>query len=100
MIGSFADHDGFDGVMLGFAGAGYHLEFTVSREHPVVPTPTADDLLVVYVPDAAAWEQRCAAMVAAGFRHVTSFNPYWDVNGRTFEDDDSYRVVVQRDDWS
>jgi len=29
----FADHDGFDGVMLGLRGAPYHLEFTRAHGH-------------------------------------------------------------------
>ena len=28
------------------------------------------------------------------------FNPYWDRSGRTFEDPDGYRVVIQRASWS
>ena len=35
VIGSFENHDGFDGMMLGVAGANYHFEFTHSRAHPV-----------------------------------------------------------------
>jgi hypothetical protein len=39
-------------------------------------------------------------MTAAGFRPVVSFNPYWERRGRTFEDHDGYRVVLQNADWS
>jgi hypothetical protein len=34
-------------------------------------------------------------MMAAGYWPVASFNPYWDRSGRTFEDSDGYRVVLQ-----
>jgi len=91
----FEDHDGFDGVMLGVPGADHHFEFTSRRAHPVAPTPTAEDLLVFYVPEAQAWQEGCAAMLAAGFRRVPSLNPYWDLRGWTFEDGDGYRVVLQ-----
>jgi len=37
--------------------------------------------------------------VAAGHAPVPSFNPYWDVDGKTFEDPDGYRVVVQHAAW-
>jgi catechol 2,3-dioxygenase-like lactoylglutathione lyase family enzyme len=99
-LGRFEDHDGFDGRMLGTAGAGFHFEFTRCRPHPVRPAATAEDLLVFYVPDPDAWSARCAAMLAAGFRAVPSFNPYWQRSGRTFEDHDGYRVVIERDDWN
>lgn len=99
VVGRFDDHDGFDGVMLAPAGAGYHLEFTHCRAHPIAPAPTAEDLLVLYIPDARAWEASTARMRAAGFVQVESYNPYWERRGRTFEDGDGYRVVLQNDAW-
>lgn len=98
-IGSFEDHAGFDGIMLGRAGVPYHFEFTVCRHHPVAPRPTPEDLVVFYLPDEAQWHNQCAAMRAAGFREVSSFNPYWDARGRSFEDPDGYRVVLQNAAW-
>lgn len=68
-LARFADHDGFDGTVLGFRGADFHFEFTVCRTHPVTPSPTPEDLWVFYIPD----PQAC-----------------------TFEDADGYRVVIQR----
>ena len=100
VIGSFQDHDGFDGTMLGTVGENYHFEFTSCRTHPVQPTPTNEDLLVLYLPDSEAWQQRCMKLLEAGFREVASFNPYWDRNGRTFEDRDGYRLVIQQAAWS
>jgi hypothetical protein len=38
-------------------------------------------------------------MREAGFEPIPAFNPYWDQNGKTFEDPDGYRVVFQRADW-
>ncbi|WP_062535451.1 VOC family protein [Mizugakiibacter sediminis] len=99
VVGSFENHAGFDGVMLGMPGGAFHLEFTRCRTHAVAPAPTVEDLLVFYVPSAAEWESRCAAMQAAGFEAVASFNPYWEADGRTFRDRDGYRVVLQRGDW-
>ena len=39
-------------------------------------------------------------MIAAGFVQVESYNEYWDVVGKTFEDIDGYRVVLQNQEWS
>lgn len=100
VLGSFHDHEGFDGVMLGVPGVPYHLEFTTHRARPVAPRPTEEDLLVFYVPDPEEWERRCDAMRAAGFVQVASSNPYWDACGRTFRDPDGYRVVLQRASWA
>jgi len=99
-IGRFENHDGFDGVMLGAPGARYHLELTRRRSHPLVPTPTAEDLIVVYVPARPEWEIACESMIAAGFVRVDSFNPHWEERGRTFQDPDGYRFVVQNRTWN
>jgi len=100
VIDSFENHGGFDGVMLGAAGADYHLEFTRSREHGVRPAPTVEDLVVFYLPSASEWQAACASMMAAGFKQVSAFNPYWETRGRTYDDHDGYRIVLQRADWS
>ena len=98
-IGRFENHDSFEGVMLGRPDLHYHFEFTYCRAHPVVPTPTSEDLLVFYLPDSVQWQQACASMLQAGFVKVLSFNPYWEQRGRTFEDHDHYRVVLQQAPW-
>ncbi len=98
-LGSFTDHEGFSGIMIGLADAGWHLEFTHCRHHPVTPSPGDEDLLVLYYPQLQAWEAQCSAMDAAGFLRVTAFNPYWEVNGVTFVDRDGYRTVLQNRAW-
>jgi catechol 2,3-dioxygenase-like lactoylglutathione lyase family enzyme len=98
-LGSFEDHDGFDGVMLGIPGAPYHLEFTSKRNHRVGRASTPDNLLVFYLPDRIEWQAAIDRLIAAGCAPVASFNPFWDKSGRTFEDPDSYRVVLQNATW-
>ena len=95
VLDSFRDHEGFDGTMLGHPGAPYHLEFTRKHGHRVGRAPTQDNLLVFYLPDARKWQEVVDRMRAAGYEPVPSFNPYWDRSGRTFEDPDGYRVVLQ-----
>jgi YycE-like protein len=36
-----------------------------------------------------------ARLKGCGFEPVASFNLYWDKVGKTFEDPDGYRVVLQ-----
>ena len=99
VLAEFIDHDGFDGVILGRAEDRFHLEFTSRHGHEVGTAPTEDHLLVFYIRDRTEWEASCARMTGAGFRGVVSCNPYWDVRGRTFEDLDGYRVVLQNAAW-
>ena len=99
VLGSFEDHEGFDGVMLGVPGASYHFEFTRKHGHTAGRAPTYDNLLVFYVDDRQEWLNATDRMAAAGYQSVPSFNPYWDRLGKTYEDPDGYRVVIQNQLW-
>ncbi len=99
VLGSFENHDGFDGVMLGSPGAAYHLEFTCKAGHRAGKAPTDDNLLVFYLPDRDEWQAVIRRLEQAGCQPVKSFNPYWDQRGKTFEDPDGYRVVLQNASW-
>jgi catechol 2,3-dioxygenase-like lactoylglutathione lyase family enzyme len=96
----FRDHDGFDAVMLGHKGAAYRLAFVHNVGHKRGQTPTDDNLLVFYLPDADEWKRAVARLEELGHQSVKAFNPYWDVKGKTFEDPDGYRVVLQHASWS
>ena len=100
VLGAFENHEGFDGVMLGKARMQYHFEFTYCRTHPVLPSPTQEDLVVFYLPNPDEWQATCNAMRVAGFTEVRSLNPYWDIRVKTFQDHDGYRIVLQNDAWT
>jgi catechol 2,3-dioxygenase-like lactoylglutathione lyase family enzyme len=100
VVGGFKDHDGFEGVMLAFPNAAWHLEFTAKAGHAAGRAPTEDNLLVLYLPDDTNWRATVSRIEATGHSRVASFNPYWDVRGATFEDPDGYRVVLQNAGWS
>ena len=97
-LDSFVDHDGFDGVMLGVPGAGYHFEFTHRPGH-ASGVPSKENLLVFYLPDLDQWKAAIARMTSAGFHPAPSINPYWDRGGATFEDPDGYGVVLYNGRW-
>jgi catechol 2,3-dioxygenase-like lactoylglutathione lyase family enzyme len=98
-LSRFEDHDGFDGVMLGLPAAPYHLEFTQAHGHRAGRAPTADHLLVFFLPDERQWKEAVARLKQSGHEPVSSLNPYWDRQGLTFEDPDGYRVVLQHAAW-
>jgi catechol 2,3-dioxygenase-like lactoylglutathione lyase family enzyme len=94
-LGRFEDHDGFDGVMLGHPDWPYHLEFTIEHGKVAPRSASPEHLLVFYLPDTATWQAAVDRMAAAGVLPVAAGNPYWDRCGKTFEDADGYRVVLQ-----
>lgn len=99
VLSEFRDHDGFDGVMLGHPGAPYHLEFTRKAGHAAGRALSEENLLVFYLPDATEFEAAVSKMERSGYRAIKAFNPFWDARGKTFEDPDGYRVVLQNANW-
>ncbi|ADD42591.1 VOC family protein [Stackebrandtia nassauensis] len=92
------DHTEYALLMVGWTDAAWHLELADHPGEPVKPTPTDEDLLVIYlngpVPDELVERlERC------GGRRVTARNPYWDEWGVTIEDPDGYRLVLSTRDW-
>lgn len=99
VLARFEGHDGFDGVILGVPGGAWHLELTVAVGHVAPRAPTAEHLLVFYLPERAEWEAAVARLKAHGFEPIPATNPYWDRNGLTFADPDNYCVVLQNAAW-
>jgi catechol 2,3-dioxygenase-like lactoylglutathione lyase family enzyme len=93
-IGSFEGHAGYDGVMLGLPGVGYHLEFTRHEQGSPGVAPSKDNLLVLYLPEPGAVEAVAARLESKGHNSVEPENPYWKANSITFEDPDGWRVVL------
>ncbi|MCU0937799.1 MAG: VOC family protein [Burkholderiaceae bacterium] len=99
ILAEFADHQGFDGLIVGEPGAAWHLEL-VHERGIAVAHPSPDDLLVLYLADAAEYSVRVQRLLAAGFAPVPSHNSYWDVDGASFNGPDGYRVVLTRRPWA
>ena len=97
-LGRFEDHDGFDGVMVGWAGESWHLEF-VSAPHLRPGAPDSDDALVLYFPELEAWNMACAAALDARFVAVIADNPYWEAHGASFADAEGFRLILAREAW-
>jgi len=95
IIGSFDDHAGYDGVMLGLPTVHYHLEFTQHKDAVPAPPPSDDNLLVFYIPDQALRDVIAARLHGMGYPEVEPENPYWKRSGITICDPDGWRIVLQ-----
>ncbi len=93
-IGSFKDHEGFSGVMLGLPDEAYHLEFTQHVHGSPCPAPTKDNLLVFYLSSTAERNRIAQRLFDMGYPEVEPENPYWKKNGITIEDPDKWRIVL------
>jgi len=96
VINSFEGHAGYSGIMLGLPASDYHLEFTEREALPDADyaPPSADNLLVLYIPERAGIERITARLAALGYGAVAPENPYWSERGTTIADPDGWRVVL------
>jgi len=99
LLAEFRDHEGFDGVIIGHKAAAYHLAFAQKAGYTAGRAPTEDNLLVFYLPEPGEWERGVRRLEQLGYKPVKSSNPFWDYKGKTFEDPDGYRVVLQQASW-
>jgi hypothetical protein len=98
VLSSFADHDGYSGVVLGVPDAVHQLELVSHAD--VEPSPTTEDQLVLYLGSAAAVADRAAALEAAGYERQLPPNPYWAREGAiAFVDPDGYWLILSPDRW-
>ncbi|GIF08338.1 VOC family protein [Actinoplanes siamensis] len=87
-----------DLVMLGWPGAAWHLELVGGANLRAEPSPTDEDLLVLYL-DGPVDETLAGRLEEAGGRRVGQ-SAYWDRWGVTVEDPDGYRLVLSTRSWS
>jgi catechol 2,3-dioxygenase-like lactoylglutathione lyase family enzyme len=94
-LGRFDDHEGYSGVFFALPGTDAHLEFTSGGRHDA-PPPHPETLLVLYLGDADAVEERRRRIRV---KPLVSANPYWTTHGVTLADPDGFRVVLVPRPW-
>ncbi len=98
VLSSFANHDGYSGVVFGLPDAARQLELVLHAE--VEPSPTTEDQLVLYLGSAAAVAHGAASIRAAGYEPQSPSNPYWTREGAiAFVDPDGYWLILSPDSW-
>jgi catechol 2,3-dioxygenase-like lactoylglutathione lyase family enzyme len=90
--------DEHDLVMVGWPRAAWHLELVGGPHLNVAPSPTAEDLLVLYL-SAPVDESLVARLEENGGRRVSQ-GQYWDRWGVTVADPDGYRLVLSSRTWT
>lgn len=90
--------DEHDLVMVGWPHASWHLELVGGPGLKVSPSPTAEDLLVLYL-SAPVDESLVARLEMNGGRRVTQ-GKYWDRWGATVADPDGYHLVLSSRTWT
>lgn len=92
-LGEFRDHDGYNGVFLGYKHSKWHLEFTASKDDPI-HQPDEDDLLVFYPESYTAFNKLRQRFLKNSILEQPSKNPYWNKNGICILDPDNFLIVI------
>lgn len=93
ILGSFQNHDGYDGIFIGLPDADWHLEFTVSKEEPIHQFDE-DDLLVFYFNSIEDLNLVQSKLDVENCQQKPSKNPYWNENGFLYKDPDGFGIIL------
>ncbi len=93
VLGSFANHDGYEGVFIGKKDLGWHLEFTTSDEEARHHFDD-DDILVFYPTSRASYEKLIQNIERLKVKKLSAKNPYWNDNGIVIKDPDGHTVIL------
>ena len=93
LLGSFENHNDYDGIFIGKPDSDWHLEFTKSNEK-ASHCFDEDDLLVFYPKSILEYNVLISSLLSNNISMILSKNPYWNENGKMFLDPDGYRIVI------
>jgi hypothetical protein len=93
LLGSFENHDNYDGIFIGKPNLDWHLEFTKSNEKANHHFDE-DEILVLYPETILEYNNLIKNILEHNISIITSKNPYWNENGKMFLDPDGYRIVI------
>ena len=97
LLGSFENHDNYDGIFIGKSDLDWCFEFTKSNEN-VNHIFDEDDILVLYPKETNEYNNLIGNLLNKNISVIASKNPYWnntEVSGsKMFLDPDGYRIVI------
>jgi len=93
ILGSFENHNGYNGVFLGKENENWHLEFTENKEFTEFNFGK-DDMLVFYPQTQIEYQEILNTISENEIQFIEAKNPYWCENGKMFLDPDGYRIII------
>lgn len=93
ILGSFENHDSYDGVFIGKPNLDWHLEFTKSDEI-IAFNFNEDDILVFYPETFNEHKLILETIQKHKIQFVKAKNPYWNSKGKMILDPDGYRIII------
>lgn len=93
LLGSFENHDNYNGIFIGKSNLDWHLEFTQSNKK-ANHFSDEDDILVLYPETIFNYNYLINSLKDNNISSITSLNPYWNTNGKMFLDPDGFRIII------
>lgn len=93
VLGSFENHDNYNGIFIGYPNSDWHLEFTKSDSN-ANHFSDEDDIIVLYPETILKYNTLINSILDNNISIITSKNPYWNQNGKMILDPDGFRIVV------
>jgi len=92
-LGGFQNHNNYDGVFIGKSGLDWHFEFTQS-DSKAKHTFDEEDVIVLYPKTISDYNELENKLVRNNISTIAAINPFWNENGKMFQDPDGYRIVI------
>lgn len=93
LLGSFENHNGYDGVFIGKLNENWHLEFTNSEETTTFNFGD-EDFLVFYPNSIEDYNRMISSLNKNAKKSNPTKNPYWKENGKLYLDPDGYGIII------
>jgi catechol 2,3-dioxygenase-like lactoylglutathione lyase family enzyme len=97
LIGSFENHNDYDGIFIGKPNLGWHFEFTKSGKK-ANHVSDEDDIIVLYPETIQEYNQLVSNLSEYSVSILSSKNPYWNnteaTGAKMFPDPDGFRIII------
>jgi catechol 2,3-dioxygenase-like lactoylglutathione lyase family enzyme len=93
LLGSFENHNGYDGIFIGKPNESWHIEFTKSIE-TVNHNFGEEDYLVFYPENESEYNSILERISENKIEFIESKNHYWNENGKIIFDPDGFGIII------
>ncbi|WP_163410933.1 VOC family protein [Flavobacterium ajazii] len=93
ILGGFQNHNNYDGIFIGKPDLDWHFEFTQSltKANHIFDE---DDIIVLYPKTFFEYDSILKKVADNNISIIPAINPYWNENGKMFQDPDGYRILI------
>ncbi|ESU24827.1 glyoxalase/bleomycin resistance protein/dioxygenase [Flavobacterium enshiense DK69] len=93
ILGSFENHDNYNGIFIGRPDSDWHFEFTQSNDE-ANHFSDEDDITVLYPETFEEYKRLINKLLHYDISTISSKNTYWNTNGKMFLDPDGFRIII------